>query len=222
VSAVAPTRAPSHHIGHMIPVQRRVEGRAMRAPGPSVSAGREDLDVARRFAAGQDAALEEAYRRWSSLVFTLALRSLRDRGDAEDVTQQVFVAAWRGRDRYDAAAGTLPGWLVGITRHKIADSIKAKTRRPVLASDDDTAGYDAPDGVADPAQGVIDSVLVADELARLGEPQQTILEMAFYQDLTHQQISEELSIPLGTVKSHIRRSLNRLRARMEVDRAAAQ
>jgi RNA polymerase sigma factor (sigma-70 family) len=182
----------------------------------------DDADVAllgRRFADGDEEALAEAYRRWSTLVHTIALRSLGNRADAEDVTQQVFVGAWRGRHRFDPDRARLPAWLVGITRHSVADAHEARSRarrseQAVAASapNPETTEYDV--------RRVADRVLVADELRRLGDPGRTILELAFFRDLTHVQIAEELDLPLGTVKSHVRRSLIRLRDRMEVDGAA--
>jgi RNA polymerase sigma-70 factor (ECF subfamily) len=171
----------------------------------------DDADVARRFHAGDEVALGEAYRRWSPLVHTLALRSLGSVPDAEDVTQQVFVSAWRGRAGYDPARA-LGGWLTGITRNAVADVFarRARDRRDTVA----VAARVGPPPEAE-TTGLAERLTVADEMARLGEPQRTILALAFYDDLTHDQIAERLDLPLGTVKSHVRRGLTRLRTRLE-------
>lgn len=181
-----------------------------------------DAGLDESFAAGDETALAEAYRQFSPLVHTLALRSLRDNSAADDVTQEVFIRVWRSRSAFDPAKARLPAWIVGITRNVITDAQAASMRetRKVLAAvelspdPEQAAGHAA-------AEVLADRLLLDGELERLGEPQGSILKLAFYDDLTHSQISQKLHLPLGTVKSHIRRSLSQLRNRLEVDRATS-
>ena len=175
----------------------------------------EERELCGRFAAGDERALEQIYRRWSPIVFTLALRVLGDRGDAEDVTQKTFVSAWTSRASYDPAKGRLSTWLVTITRRRIADTLETRRRVRELqeklqrfaVTDDEAISSDIDLG---------DRLLLADEIDQLEPDAQRVVRLAFYDDLTHQQIATRLDMPLGTVKSHIRRSLTRLRDRLEV------
>ena len=80
----------------------------------------EDQRVGLLFASGSEEGLALASQRWSSLVYSVALRSTGNEADASDIAQAVFVAAWRGRAGYDPAKGSLPGWLMSITRRRVA------------------------------------------------------------------------------------------------------
>lgn len=180
--------------------------------------GDED-DVAVRFAAGDEHALVQAYERTSRLVHGAALRATGNAADAADITQSVYVSAWRGRAGFDPQRGSLTAWLTSITRRRIADHWEERSRevRRTVAVAQTTPASPVEESTA---ESTVDRVLLADELARLGDPQKRILELAFFQDLTHTQIASVLDLPLGTVKSHIRRSLEQLRRRLEVDGAA--
>ncbi len=166
---------------------------------------------------GDDKALRLAYERYAAAVFHLASASLPTQADAEDVTQATFVAAWQSRHTYDPAKGSLLGWLLGITRNKIADRARSSARGAQLTS---SATWQAEPQMAEPAGQIIDRLLIADELARLSETQRHMLELAFFADLTHEQIAARTGKPLGTVKSTIRRAMTALRKRWEVDRGA--
>ncbi|MEV1024243.1 sigma-70 family RNA polymerase sigma factor [Streptomyces sp. NPDC050264] len=156
------------------------------------------------------AQLAELYRCWAPLVLRLARRALGDGRDAEDVTQQVFLAAWRGRAGYRPELGSDAAWLTGITRHHIADALASRTRRKTLF-EGAAAGYT---GAAEETEAALDRVLMTQELARLPVPQRTVLWLAFYEDLTQPQIADRTGWPLGTVKSHARRGMGRLRTRL--------
>ncbi len=169
-------------------------------------------DLAARLAGGSRDALAESYQRFASLVHTLALRALGDPHDAEDVTQQVFVSAWSSRHTL-RPDGSVAAWLVGIARHRIADQ---RTQR--YRSQRNTAAVAAqapPEALAPPQEDLAGQLVVAHELAHLGEPRGTVVRMAVIEDRTHEEIARTLELPLGTVKSHVRRGLLQLRSRLE-------
>lgn len=174
--------------------------------------------IADGFADGDEACLNEAYRRWGALIFTIASRKLGDPEEAKDVTQQVFVGAWKGRKNFNRDRGSLKTWLVGITHKKIVDALDRRARH--LRDQRAVAAFSVPDDGAErtaTADTVVDHMVVMDELGQLPEPQQTVLKLAFYEDLSQSQIAERTGMPLGTVKSHTRRGMMRLKDRLEVD-----
>lgn len=175
--------------------------------------------LARRLKDGERSALAEAYRQWSTLIHSIALRSLRNHHDAEDVTQQVFVSAWRGRHTFDPDRGSLVAWLVGITRHRCADHHAAARRLPAVPQDSDA--LDSLDrSVSGCSHDATDHLVLAALIEDLGEPRRTIVRLAFYEDQTHEAIARSLGMPLGTVKSHVRRGLIHLRKHLEEVREA--
>ena len=206
--------------GRPSPRVGRVTTEAERAP--SGAAEPDEDEVARRFAAGDEQGLAWAYERYAARVHGMAVRAFGPGPDAEDVTQQTFVSAWTGRAGYRPDKGPLPAWLVGVARHKIADTWarRDRQRRETEAAMSEAQAAPAARVTAGVDSQVADRVLVLEELDQLGQPQRGIIELAFFEDLTHAQISARTGIPLGTVKSHIRRTLERLRTRLEVDGAA--
>ena len=191
-------------------------------PGTRSVVDPDDAEIGRRFAAGEEQALAWAYERWAGQLHGMAVRAFGPGPDAEDVTQQVFVAAWTGRARFRPEDSPLPAWLVGICRHKIADAWgrREKQRREAEAALTEAQARPGGPVTAGVDTAATDRALLLDELDHLGQPQRGIIELAFFEDLTHAQIAERTGLPLGTIKSHIRRTLERLRTRLEVDGAA--
>ncbi|MFD9367907.1 sigma-70 family RNA polymerase sigma factor [Streptomyces sp. NPDC060020] len=170
-----------------------------------------DAQIAAWLLQGDDRWLALAHRRWSHLVQAYAWRVLGDAREAEDVAQHVFVAAWRGRAGFRPDRGTLPAWLMGITRRKTADALSARTRRLELVA---AAGRQRCDETVEGPEQVIDRIVTTRELALLPRVQRDVLALAYFADLTQVQIADRTGMPLGTVKSHARRGMQRLRLRV--------
>ena len=163
-----------------------------------------EADVESRFGSDDPAVLRAAFDLCGGAVLAYGRRLLPSNENAEDVVQQVFVTAWCQRHRYDPERASLLSWLLGIARHKAIGPLRLLERERRVMLEDRSR-------VVDEAGRTADRLLVAEALSWLRPEQQQVLELAFYDDLTHQQIADKLGVPLGTVKSHARRGLQRLR-----------
>jgi RNA polymerase sigma factor (sigma-70 family) len=170
--------------------------------------------VTEAFQAGDERALATVYARWSPLVYSLALRSLPDVSEAEQVTQRVFTGAWAARRAFDPARGPLSAWLIAITRREIADAAGARSER--ASERTPMSSQPQPEGRAAAPADLAERLLVADEMSRFDAVPQQVLRMAFDDDLTHAQIAERTGLPRGTVMGHLSHGLLKLRERLEV------
>ena len=174
-----------------------------------------DAEAMRRMAAGDGGALAELYDRHGRAMFSLAVRILRDEGDAEEIVQDVFAQAWRQASRYDTTRGAVVAWLLMMTRSRAIDRLRARRGQPPLEGDHPSALRNA----ADTAPPVDLALLTADDISRvraaldaLPDAQRMAIELAFHEGLTHTEVAERLDQPLGTIKTRIRAGLLRLRA----------
>jgi RNA polymerase sigma-70 factor, ECF subfamily len=163
----------------------------------------------REMAQGQLAALERFYDRHIQLVYNLVLRIVRNRADAEEVVQEVFLQAWRGADRYDPSRGTPQAWLVTLARTRAIDALRAARRGGQRIECSVT------NEIADPGKGdaarLPERQEVTGALGELSSAQRELLELAYYEGLTQTEIAARTGLPLGTVKTRIRTGLERLR-----------
>lgn len=182
---------------------------ARHVPTTDASTGRDRLSEL--FARGESG-LREAYDAHGRLVYSICRRALDDEA-AKDVTQEVFVSAWRGREQFDPSRGTLGAWLVGITKRRIVDHLRSEGRHANRRAGESAAEAGAPED--ERIEQVVDQVVVADALRSLPSRTRQVIELAYVHDLTHHDIADETGLPLGTVKSDIRRGLLRIRHHME-------
>ena len=163
-----------------------------------------------RIATGDSAAVRECIARYGGLVWSLARRFLGNSTDAEDAVQDVFVDLWRNAAKYDPAKSAEPTFITMVTRRRLIDRKRRTARVPVAAPLEADPPGRSGDGER-MAEVNDEAARAAEALRGLKDEQRRVIGMAIYQGLTHEEIATATGLPLGTVKTHIRRGLMRIR-----------
>jgi len=166
-----------------------------------------DSNLVSAIRSGDQNAMAALYDRYSSIVYSVALRVLGDTGAAEDILQDVFMQLWRNPSAFDSNRGSLGAWLAVIARNRAIDVLRK--RRPendiedvVIRVETDLASEADRSRSAEKVRGLLGAMPVA---------QRTALEMAYFEGLTHTEIAAKTGEPLGTIKTRIRAGLQALR-----------
>jgi RNA polymerase sigma-70 factor, ECF subfamily len=174
------------------------------------------LSVLQRIARGDTAAVRECIEQYGALVWSLARRLSRTPADAEDATQDIFLDIWRSAGRFDASQGSDKVFIAMIARRRLIDRLRKTTAEPPMDTDE------ALESVAwvDPGNSPETSIEAEQALRALAElrpEQRQVLELGLLQGLSQSEIATRLGMPLGTVKSFMRRGLIKVRDFMNVD-----
>jgi RNA polymerase sigma factor (sigma-70 family) len=182
-------------------------------PGRAVQPDHSDEEIMRQLTAGQQGGLGSLYRRYAALILRIARASL-DRGEAEEVVQDVFVAVWGKAATFTPDRGAFRPWVLQIARHRIFNALRARRHRPQLkwGVDNDSLEQvmdDRPGPGEEALRACVQSALRS-AIEQLPAPQRDAVSLAFLEDLTHEQVAAQLNVPLGTVKTRIRAGLKKL------------
>lgn len=190
----------------LVRVPKDAEEDSPETVAPNGNSGDDLLDDS--FSCGNHDALRRAYDRYGSLIYSFCCRSLAVDA-AADATQEAFVAAWQGRERFDPHRGSLAAWLMGIAKFKVIDQLRRNghlTRVADAAANEVDHEQPQPD-----VESIAERMLLADALEQLPSRMRDVVRMAYYDDLTHADIAAASGLPLGTIKSDLRRGVERLR-----------
>ncbi len=181
--------------------------REMGTSNASPPSAQDDATLLSGVQRGDERAMASLFDRYSKVVYSVALRVLRDPASAEDVLQEIFMQIWRNPDSFIATRGSLGGWLAVVSRNRSIDALRR--RRPSEQVDDMVLA--SPYNLADEAERNSMMEQARRVIHLLPTEQRKTLEMAFFDGLTHSEIAEMTGDPLGTVKTRIRSALTALR-----------
>lgn len=173
-----------------------------------------DEELIRQVAAQDKDALQPLYSRYAPLIYHMAAQTLGSNA-AEDIVQDVFLQVWDNAPKFDPQRGTFRPWLLQIAHFRILNELRRRSRRPQLGAEwDDELAEQLPDTSAEPIEAAWNSYrreAIQAAVNQLPPTQRQALSLAFFEDLTHDQVAATLNLPLGTVKTRIRTGLHTLR-----------
>ncbi|HEY5623985.1 MAG TPA: sigma-70 family RNA polymerase sigma factor [Gammaproteobacteria bacterium] len=173
--------------------------------------------VLERIASGDETAVAECIDRYGGLVWSVARRWSNNVADAEDTVQEIFLELWKSAPRYKPSAGSEAVFITTIARRRTIDQLRASERRPRTEEFDESSIAEFSEHTADQGMIAAEAEIAKRAVAELDEGQQQILLMGVVQGMTHSEISSATGKPLGTVKTHMRRGLARVRELLEQD-----
>lgn len=173
--------------------------------------------ILERVAAGDQVAVTECLDTYDRLVWSLARRYLRNQADAEDAVQEIFIEIWKNAGRYDPQVASEGAFISTITRRRLIDRIRRIQRQPGMDSIDDQIDARQP-AVLSTLDDDAEVAKVVQVLQELEPKHREILSMALYEGYSHSEIAKILSMPLGTVKTRVRRGLMQVREKMQLAR----
>jgi RNA polymerase sigma-70 factor (ECF subfamily) len=166
-----------------------------------------------RVAAGDEKAVEACLNQFGNLVWSLARRFTASRTDAEDAVQEIFIDLWSSAARYDPSKASETTFVAMLARRRLIDRLRKSGRQPIAEELSAAADIEQPGQHADVA--LKDDAARAERLIRTLKPeQQQVIRLSVYEGHTHQSIADALQLPLGTVKTHLRRGLLKVREAM--------
>ncbi len=166
-----------------------------------------DAALLERVRTGDQKAMAEVFDRYSSIVYSVALRILREAGQAEDMVQEIFLGIWRKPTSFVEGRGSLGGWLVVVARNRAIDLLR---RRKPSDSVEDVVLASRVDLALEAERNIV-MEKVRTAMKDLPQQQQDSVELAFFEGLSYSEIAERTGDPLGTVKTRIRLALMSLR-----------
>lgn len=162
------------------------------------------------FVRGDESALRAVYDVHGSLIYSYCRRHL-DESRSKDVVQDVFVSAWRARMKFDPERGTLAAWLMGIAKNRLIDNVRSENRHADRRSGTESLDADVKAETEAEIERIADRMLVAEAMTVLPDRSRTAIELAYFGGMSQTGVAQHMDVPLGTVKSDIRRGLAILR-----------